>query len=85
MPPHFSLFSYLCQLWHVCAFAISILLPSFHLIIAAMVVEGDASHSKSIPSKHYEIGMDVAELQEKMRKLTKEVEQVKGSTQRNPY
>ena len=51
-----------------------------------MADEGDASHSKSIPPKQaHDIGRALAELQEQLRKLTKEAEQVNGSAQRNSY
>ena len=49
-----------------------------------MVVEGDASHSKSIPPyQAHQMRRDraIIKLQEKVRKLTKELEQVRGSTQ----
>ena len=44
--------------------------------------EGDASHSKGIsPDQAYEMRRDraIIELQEQVRRLTKELEQVRGS------
>ena len=46
-----------------------------------MVNKGDVSHSK----KTYEIDGVIVELQEQFRKLTQELEQVRGSTQRDSY
>jgi len=53
-----------------------------------MANKGDASHSRGIPPEHaHELRRDEAiiELHEQLRKLTKELEQVRGSAQQNPY
>ena len=51
-----------------------------------MIGEGNGSHSKSIPPKYdHDIGRALVDLLQQMRKLTQEVEQLRGSARQNPY